>query len=184
MTPGSLQHVRRDPRGCSRWLSAPNVVHEANITVALHDATLTVFDVLFAPPPREHLPGYPTEHARVTVLADGRTFSVPADPDDRAWLHRYPRWSLEQILSLPIATGIPWEYLLGSLCLEYPDDPDHLRWQWGDGFDAYMRIVQRHLWFEEYWRRHGDWPVEDAPHGNRPDGRPHAIASPAFRRAA
>lgn len=184
MTPGSHRHVRCDPHRCSRWLNTSNVVSGVHVVVELHDAGLTVFDVRIASPPREHLPGYPAEHVRVTVLADGRVFGVPVDADDRAWLHRYPRWSLGQILSLPIAMAIPWEHLLGALCLEYPDDPDHLRWQWNDGFDAYVRILQRHLWFEEYWRRHGVWPVEDAPHGNRLDGRPHPIATPAHRGAA
>jgi hypothetical protein len=181
--PGGLDHVRRDPDGCSRWLTESGVVDGAAIVVALHDTKITVFDVRFEPPPPDHLPGYPAEPVRVTVRADGAIFAVPVGADDRAWLHRYPHYLITEVLGLPRTRPIPWEHLLGPLCLEYPADPAHLRWHWRDGIDAYLRIVQRHLWCEEYWRRHRTWPVEDAPHGHRPDGRPHPIVTPTLRNA-
>ena len=175
MTPGGLDHVRRDPYGCSRWLTESGVVGRASVKVVRHNVALTIFDVLFEPPPSRHLPGYPAEQARVTVQVDGRVFAVPVGVDDRTWLHRYQRYSTSELAALPASAIIPGEHLFGSLCLDYPDDPDYLRWNWSYGIDAYLRIVQRHLWSEEYYRRHGNWPVEDAPHGHRPDGRPHPI---------
>ncbi len=183
MRRGSLADVRGDPHGCVRWLTLSRVVHGVEVTVVRHNDMLSIFDVRLDQPPREHLPGYPAEHVRVTVLASGRAFAVPINGDNRAWLHRYSRHSISELLFLPSGVRIPWEHLLGSLCLECPDDPDHLRWQWRDGIDAYLRIVQRHLWYEEYWRREGSWPVEDAPHGHRLDGHPHPIITPALRSA-
>ena len=181
MTRGGLDHVRRDPHGCSRWLSTAGVVGGVGVTVALHNHWATTFDVQFESPPTPGLPGYPTEHVRVTVRANGEIFAVPVGSDDRAWLHRYPRVSISELLALPKSDNVPWDGIVGSLCLEYPNDPDHLRWNWSYGVDAYLRIVQRHLWSEEYWRRHGSWPVEDVPHGERPDGRPHPILAPALQ---
>ena len=181
MTPGGLEHVRQSPQTCIRWLNESGTVDGMDVTVVIHNSRLTIFDVRFEPPPPWGLPGYPPQRVRVVVRDGGQTLAVPAPNDDREWLHRYPRLSIRQILARPKSTPIPWEELLGSLCLEYPKDPNHLRWGWSDGIDAYLRIVQRHLWCEEYWRRHGSWPVEDAPHGNRPDGRPHPIKTPSLR---
>ena len=183
MTRGGLDRVRRNPDECSRWLTVSGVVGGVNVTVARSDIGLTVFDVRFEPPPPEHLPGYPAERVRVTVRANGDIFAVPIGDDDRAWLHRYPRLSISELLTAPKSAKILWEHLLGPLCLEYPKDPDRLRWHWSDGIDAYVRIVQRHLWCEEYWRRHGAWPVEDTPHGHRPNGLPHPITNTALRAA-
>ena len=174
---GWLDHARRNPHGCGRWLTVSGVVGGANVTVVRHGITLTVFEVLFEPPPAEHLPGYPAECVRVTVQADGGIFAVPVGRTERIWLHRYQSYSIPEIMALPKATRMSCEHLLGSLCLEYPRDPSHLRWNWSDGIDAYLRIVQRHLWSEEYWRRHGAWPAEDVPHGHRSDGRPYPIAA-------
>ena len=181
MTVGSLDLVRGHPHACIRWLNESCAVDGMDISVVRHNNRLTIFDVRFEPPPPWGLPGYPPERVRIVVRANGDTFSVPAASDKREWQHRYPRLSIRRILAWPKSTPIPWENLLGSLCLEYPGDPDHLRWDWSDGIDAYLRIVQRHFWCEEFWRRHGSWPVEDAPHGHRPDGRPHAIKSPSLR---
>lgn len=183
MTRGGFAHARGDPHGCVRWFSMSGVVYGLKIAVVRHNDILSIYDVRFEPPPTEHLPGYPAEHVRVPVLANGSVFAVPVNGDNRAWLHRYPRHSIPELLSLPSGVRVPWEHLLGPLCLEYPDDPDHLRWHWRHGFDAYLRIVQRHLWSEEFWRREGSWPVEDAPHGHRLDGHPHPIVTPTLRSA-
>ena len=183
MTRGGLDHVRRNPHGCSRWLSTAGVVGGIEVTVVKHDTRFTTFDVRFEPPANPELSGYPAEHVRITVRANGEILAVPIGGEDRAWLHRYPRHLIAELLALPKSAVTPWEYVVGSLCLEYPKDPDHLRWNWSDGIDGYLRVVQRHLWFEEYWRRHGSWPVEDTPHGHRPNGLPHPITNPALRAA-
>lgn len=182
LTPGTLDHIRGDPKGCADWLTAGAGLWATEADVALHDAQFTVLDLRFAPPPPD-LPSYPAEQVRVTVRAEGQIFAVPVAAHTRPWLHRYPRLTPSQIIATPLDQPIPWENLFGSLCLWYPRDPDHLRWWWEDGLDVYLRLVQRHLWSEEYWRRHGHWPVEDAPHGHRPDGRPHPIRTPALRSA-
>jgi hypothetical protein len=70
---------------------------------------------------------------------------------------------------------VPLVELVGGLCLWYPDDPTQLKWSWQNGLDDFVRILQRHLWFEESWRRMGDWPVEEAPHGRRPDNTSHPV---------
>jgi len=180
---GGYEHVKFDPDGCSSWLTNSGVISGITVTVAVNDPRLTVLDVRFDPPPADHLPGYPSEHVRVSVLPNLRVVAVPVDGDDRAWLHRYSRWRIEQILRHDIALSFPWEQVLGALCLWYPLDPAPLLWRWKDGIDAYMLIVQRHLWSEEYWRRHGNWPAEDTPHGERFDGKPHPVLTPNLRSA-
>lgn len=183
MTLGGLDHVRRNPRSCARWLTSAGVVDGADVGVALHDHVLTVLDVRFAPPPPD-LPDYPAEQVRVAVTPQGWIAAVPVDGETRRWLHRNPRCPTHQLIRLPLGADVPWEHLVGSLCLWYPRDPAHLQWHWRNGIDAYVRIVQRHLWSEEYWRRHDTWPVEDAPHGDLPDGRPHPILTSALRSAS
>ena len=181
MTRGGLDHVRRNPQECARWLGTAGVVGGVEVTVVLHDSRATTFDVCFESPVVPELSDYPAERVRVTVRANGKVFAVPVSGDDREWLHRYPRSSIAELRALSKSATVPWEFIVGALCLEYPNDPDHLRWHWSDGIDAFLRIVQRHLWYEEYWRRHGSWPVDDAPHGERPDGRPHPILTPALQ---
>lgn len=104
--------------------------------------------------------GYPTEQVSITVRSDGYIGAVPLH-SDRLWLHRN-------------------HTLMAELCLWYPEDPRSLRWEPDDGLAAYVTIVHRHLQAEECWRRHGEWPAEDAPHG---PGR-HPIRSLATRWAA
>lgn len=181
MKRGGLDHIRRKPQDCARWLSTADVVGGTEVTVVLHDIRDTTFDVCFESPTLPELLDYPAEQVRVTVRANSKVLAVPANGDERGWLHRYPRASIAELLALPKSVTVPWELIVGALCLEYPNDPDRLRWQWSDGIDAYLRVVQRHLWYEEYWRRHGSWPVEDAPHGHRPDGHPHPILTPELQ---
>ena len=156
------------------------VVDGVEVAVVRCDSHATNFDVRFDPPPPDRLPGYPAEHVRLTVRADGSIFAVPVGGAGRVWLHRYPRHSIDEIVSLPKSGDASWHRVFGSLCLEYPRDPDHLRWNWSYGIDGYLHIVQRHLWCEEYWRRHGSWPVADVPHGERPGGRPHPVPASAL----
>lgn len=182
LTLGALQHALADPDGCALWLSHEADLWETDVEVVAIATRLTIFHVAFGPPPPA-LPGYPPEHVRVTIRADGDVCAVPFAADARRWLHRHTRLSPSEIIRTPANVQIPWESLLGALCLWYPRDPNHLCWGWVDGLDAYLRLVQRHLWSEEYWRRHEHWPAEDAPHGERTDGRPHPILTPALRSA-
>jgi hypothetical protein len=47
---------------------------------------------------------------------------------------------------------------------------ERTNWVW-EGRTRGPRIrVQRHLSYEEYYRREHEWPVEDAPHGHAAKG--------------
>jgi hypothetical protein len=50
-----------------------------------------------------------------------------------------------------------------------------------DGLEALVTLVHQHLIFEEAWRRTGDWPCEDAPHGPAGD-KPHPVTTARMRR--
>ncbi|MBD8057870.1 hypothetical protein IC607_02690 [Cellulomonas sp. JH27-2] len=128
-----------------------------------------VFNLTFAP--LRDLPAYPDERARVVVASSGDVTAFPIGAP-RPWLHRSPNLD-----------GTTFGAKYAGLCLFYPLDRRELTWQWDDGFEDYVLCVQRHLAFEEYWRRHGEWPVEDAPHGNPPRGQ-HPILTPFMRKEA
>lgn len=105
--------------------------------------------------------GYPIERVAVFIWVDGRIATVPHAARARPWLHRQPP-------------------PLGELCLWALHDRPGLQWHWSDGLVAYISIVHRHLQAEEYWRRTGSWPAEDAPHGSLPQ----PVRTPAMRAAA
>jgi len=166
--------VLRNPRGAAQWLNS-GVVTGVNVTVHSSSVESVVFTVAFEPPPSWALPGYPAELTRVLITSSGGPVAVPVGPD-RTWRHRYP-------LSVPTAGSgvVSLEFCVGALCLWNPKDPVALRWTWDKGLDDFVRIVQRHLWMEEYCRRNGEWPGEETPHGERLDGRPHPIVSEDLR---
>jgi len=110
--------------------------------------------------------GYPVEEVQVVVHRSGKVRAIPKSGLGRAWLHRNS-W---------LGVGL-------DLCLWDPNDPEALRWSWEDGLEEYLRIVARHLVYEEYHRRHGEWPVEDAPHGISPTGS-WPIRTGGMKRAA
>jgi hypothetical protein len=187
-TNGSFEHVWTDPAGCCRWLSGSGVVAGIIVTVLSQTSCMLILDVHFDAPPAVDLPGYPEEDVRVAIGGDQRIVSVPVAvfgtdgaSTDRRWLHRYPQPAVSELAVQGAVLPSSWEFLFGALCLWEPQDPPHLRWCWEQGLDSYFRIVQRHLWFEEYARRHGGWPVEDAPHGRPPVGSHHPIVSPHLR---
>jgi hypothetical protein len=177
---GGFTHARTRPQDCSAWLTSHADLWGTTITVAHHDDTITVFEATMAPPPEA--PDYPTETVRITIRANGEIYAVPTGRAARTWEHRYPRATLTQ-LARPISD---WNLILGSLCLWYPRDPAHLQWHWDLGLVAYLDLVQKHLWTEEYLRRHPEegWLGEDAPHGHRPDGQAHPIRTPSLRYSA
>jgi len=179
---GSREHTLRQPQQCADWLNNGGVVEHVRIVVQSKATEMATFEVEFDPPPRVALPGFPAEGALVFVARTGDPVAVPIGPP-RQWHHRYPREPLARVVKAD-ARPVPLMYLVGGLCLWYPDDPEALRWIWEKGIDDYLRILRRHLWYEEFWRRTGFWPVEDAPHGRRPDGERHPILSEHLRRAS
>ncbi|MDA8358863.1 MAG: hypothetical protein M0Z95_21785 [Actinomycetota bacterium] len=175
--PGSFEAVRADPRGFCEWAVDTARVRGASLAVVTHIAAVTVLDVDFASPGDPALAGYPAESARVSVFANGVVVAVPLGRPERTWKHRYP-------FQPSAACSGEWELAVGALCLWYPGDPPHLRWDWSNGLDDFVRILQRHLWMEEYCRRNGrPWPVEDAPHGTPCFGA-HPILTSALKRPA
>jgi hypothetical protein len=177
---GTFEHLWCKPAACAEWLSGVLRQDGVEVALAYRDPGCVILDVRFAPPPPEHLNNYPDERVRVNVLADGQVGAVPVTPKTRPWCHRYPYMTPNDVIQRG-HEELTWASLTGPLCLDYPLDPPHLRWQWDDGLDMYVRIIQRHLWTEEYWRRYNDWPVEDAPHGERTDGQSHPILTPELR---
>lgn len=163
----SLRDVLEDPARCCRVLQ-DDLFGVTVQALRTPNAGGVVVDLNLTPPPEFAATGYNEERARVSVRPDGGVFAFPLGPE-RTWEHRYPS---------PLGAG--FGHLAGQLCLYYPRDPRHLRWEWGDGLEQYVGLVHRHLVFEEFNRREGRWPVEDAPHGEPTDGT-HPIRSAAFR---
>jgi len=178
VNPGLFVGVRSDPQGFCDWVVHTVRVAGATLTVMVHSDMLTVFEATFEPSAIPALAGYPVERARISVFADGQVVAVPVADPARTWEHRYPtRFTA-------VGDG-DWTIAFGGLCLWFPGDPPHLRWDWSKGLDDFVRIVQRHLWTEEYCRRNRrPWPVEDAPHGGPLAGKTHPILTPSLRRPA
>lgn len=165
--------VLRDPPGFCEWLNDAGVVASVHGAVLSARASMAVLDVNFQEPPDSSALNFPKEQVRVT-LTSSKEIAVAPTFSTRTWHHRYP-------IELP-STGLPLQYLVGGLCLWHPDDPPRLRWSWTDGVDEYLRIVQRHLWCEEYYRRFGRWPLVDAPHGDVAVGLTPGIADVLWER--
>ena len=62
-------------------------------------------------------------------------------------------------------TESPHRYEDGSLCMWYPRDPLERRWSFGDGLHALLGQIAVHLVKEDIWRRTGEWPGAEVPHG-------------------
>ncbi|MBF6422725.1 hypothetical protein IU436_29325 [Nocardia farcinica] len=145
----SLNDLLADPDGVLARLTA----RQAGVTVDRTRAPRCGgfgLDLSFAPPPELVAAGYGTERARISITPSAEIMSFPLGPV-REWKHRYP--------------FTPEDGGYQQLCLWFPSDPRPLRWVWDDGLDDYVARVHRHLFYEEFWRRTGRWPSEDAPHG-------------------
>jgi hypothetical protein len=58
----------------------------------------------------------------------------------------------------------PHRYADGSLCMWHPRYQPEKRWTRRDGAAALLGHVVAHLLREEWWRRTGEWPGEEAAH--------------------
>jgi len=162
------RQILDDPHGVAEELLASNDIYGlADLEVRWSDPEMTVFWLTLKPWAPMLAANYPVENVAITVWADGPPTAVPINARTRSWAHRSWR-SLGDHLAI------------GELCLWYPEDPRGLRWTWADGFTAFVTIVHRHLLAEEFNRRYGGWPVEDAPHG----AGAHPIRTEPMRRAA
>jgi hypothetical protein len=144
----ALNDVLDDPARAAAVLERST--YGCSIDNVMVDDGRAVIDVAFAALPG--LPSFPIERVQLIVHADGRVRAMPLGPE-REWKHRYPDAAEDP-------TGVA-----GSLCLYLPNDLRPLVWTWEDGLENYLALVQRHLMFEEWNRRTGHWPIEDAPHG-------------------
>lgn len=119
------------------------------------------FKIRFEPWAAMAAEGYPTEVVRVEVTNEGKVRAFQLSTQSREWQHRYP------------SDGRRGP---GHLCLFFPDDPASITWSPESGsFEDILGIISRHLQAEEYFRRNGSWPWEDAPHG------PQAVRGPRSR---
>jgi hypothetical protein len=121
-----------------------------------------VLELTLRPVPALAAEGYPTERVRLVIMA----------PGDR--IHAYPRTGRGR--SYKHRNALP-----ADLCLQYDRDDPALRWLPDDGLEPLVTLVHRHLMFEEAWRRTGDWPCEDAPHGDDRHA-PHRVVTPEMRK--
>lgn len=137
-----MKDVLRKPTKVTEHVNADQPL--AHLGVVVRDPKRVVFDAAFEPPTAFADEGYPIEHARIGLPKNGIPHALPIGPK-RQWKHR--------------------NGTMGDLCLWFAGDLRSLRWEWADGFGAFVAMVHRHLFFEEMWRRTGSWPVEDAPHG-------------------
>lgn len=162
-----LDQVLRDPEGVARQLVRSETIFGlAGVEVRVDRWDLVCFWLTLDPWLPMQLDGFPTEQVAITSFDDGRVAAVPVGARRRRWLHRNP-------------SLLGRVEFLGELCLWYPSDPPALRWSWNDGLVDFITMVHRHLQAEEYWRRTGQWPAEDAPHGD--DGA-KLIRTPALTR--
>jgi hypothetical protein len=118
--------------------------------------------VTFAPPVDAQDEAFPPERVRVVALRDEQVFVYPLGPQ-RTWRHRnesHPR----------------------SLCLQHPNDDPALLWRWEDGLERLLTRTHIHLLCEEVWRRTGEWPGVELPHGEPPDGVLEPIRDPLLRK--
>ena len=70
-----------------------------------------------------------------------------------------------------------------SLCLQHPGDDPALLWFWEDGLGRLLTRVRLHLLCEETWRRTGEWPGIDLPHGEPRDGWLDPVTDPLLTKA-
>ena len=101
---------------------------------------------------------------RVVVTREREVLVYPVSGHGRTWRHRndfHPR----------------------MLCLQYPGDHPALLWLWEDGLEDLLTRVRLHVLSEEVYRRDGEWPGEELPHGNPQNGVVWPIANQAMRDA-
>ena len=52
-----------------------------------------------------------------------------------------------------------------ELCIYYKDDPPERRWKEEDGLLRLFDLGRQHVTSEYTWRTTGQWPIDEAPHG-------------------
>jgi hypothetical protein len=156
-----LSDVLADPAGTAAAMRAGTVFGIAAVTGRSTRYGAALLELTLNPLPGLAAEGYPAERVRIAILRDERTFTYVLSGRARSFKHRNPPPSR-------------------SLCLQYSEDDPALRWVAEDGLEPLVTLVRRHLIFEEYNRRHRQWPCEDAPHGPAAVGS-HPLVTPQMR---
>lgn len=158
----SLSDVLADPHSAAVSLMRGGTVF--GVVAATGRSTrhgAVILEMTLIPLPGLAAAGYSDERVRLAILRDERSFAYVRSGRERSFKHRNPPPSC-------------------SLCLQYAEDDPALRWMAADGLEPLVTLVRRHLSFEEYNRRHGRWPCEDAPHGLATNGS-HPVVTPRMR---
>ena len=90
------------------------------------------------------VPGYDQAYTLRIELSEGSPVAVIAEDWVGRMKHTYGR---------------------NRLCMWLPSDPPERRWQRTDGLLKLIDTAVVHLFRELYWRGHGEWLGEEAPHG-------------------
>lgn len=167
----SLTYVLENPGVVSRVLEDALFGVLADRVLVTRDGGAVV-DFTFSPLPELKASGYLNERARISIRPDGSIYAFPLGPE-RPWKHRQPS---------PLA-GLAMGHFAAELCLYYPGDPIGLKWTWAHGLEQYVTRVHRHLFYEEFYRREGYWPIEDAPH-HEPSAVVHPVRTAFMQREA
>ncbi|HTC69110.1 MAG TPA: hypothetical protein VK662_06020 [Acidothermaceae bacterium] len=159
----SLIDVLADPMSAADHLRSSSAVYGVtDATGRSTDTGAAILEVSLRPLPAFESEGYPDEHVRIVIQSDCRVLAFPRGTSGRPFLHRN-LWPTTE------------------LCLQYDRDDPALKWVPEDGLEPLVTMVHRHLIFEEHWRRTGQWPTEDAPHGHAPTGGAHPIRTAQLR---
>jgi len=160
----SLDEVLLNPDAAAVYLQKSSAVFGVEAATGCHGAMgAAILELKLLPLPALAADNYPIERIRIVILSDLRVYSYPRGMPGREFLHR--------------------NFLPGSeLCLQYDGDDPAMRWLPEDGLEPLVTLVHRHLMFEEYWRRTGRWPIEDAPHGPAPSGTTYPVRTERLRK--
>lgn len=162
----SMDDLLADPAGVATNVASGNVIWgAANVGGGQLSGGLAVkLELDFLPVPEAAAEGYQTERVRVVVTRERKVLVYPLTGRGRTWRHRNdvgPK----------------------MLCLQYEGDDPALLWLWEDGLEDLLTRVRLHVLSEEVFRREGQWPGEELPHGRPENGVVWPVASRAMREA-
>jgi hypothetical protein len=143
----TMNQVLADPRAVAKQIvEDPALPYVSSARVVKSSRRGVKINVRLEPWEAMGAAGYPRERIRLEIDASGRVRVYPISSAARKWEHRHPNG--------------------GPLCLFYPGDPEPIVWSPETGsLEELLGIISRHVQAEEFYRREGRWPWEDAPHG-------------------
>ncbi len=162
----SMDDLLADPARVAKDVASGSVIWGAANVVGrqLSDGLAVKLELDLLPLPEAAAEGYPTERVRVVVTRDREVLVFPVSGHGRSWRHRN-------------------DFDPRMLCLQYAGDDPALLWLWDDGLEDLLTRVRLHVLSEEAFRREGQWPGEELPHGRPQKGVVWPVASPAMREA-